>query len=209
MKGVILAIAPEAAIVDITHEIPPFEIMEAAYTIAQAYPYFPKGSIHVVVVDPGVGTSRRAILTEAAGQYFIAPDNGVLSMVYEVKPHRVRSITNEKLFRPAVSRTFHGRDIFAPCAAHLASGAKSTSYGKKINDYIQLGLMQPQQTGRRIWMGAVLKVDRFGNLITNFHIDRFPDLRTRSFEVSVGLRQALRFRRRHSASAAQENRALS
>src|SRR5579885_3526225 len=120
MKGVILAIAPRAAIVDITHEILPYDINEAAFVIAQAWRYFPKKTIHMVVVDPGVGSERRPILCEAGGQYFIAPDNGVLSMIYDSESHRVRAITNPKLMRKEVSRTFHGRDVFAPAAAHLA-----------------------------------------------------------------------------------------
>jgi S-adenosylmethionine hydrolase len=189
MKGVILGIAPECTIVDISHDIAPFEILDGAFTIAQTYPYFPKGSIHVVVVDPGVGTARRPILVEAAGQFFIGPDNGVFSMIYDGQSPRVRAITNQKMFLPSVSRTFHGRDVFAPAAAHLASGAKPAQFGKTIADYAQLGLMKPQQTSRRVWGGTILKVDRFGNLITNLHIDHFPDLRAKPFELSVGLRR--------------------
>jgi S-adenosylmethionine hydrolase len=191
MKGVILTIAPKATIVDITQDIEPFNILEGAFTLAQSYPYFPKGTIHVAVVDPGVGTSRRALLVEAAAQYFIGPDNGVFSMIYSAVPHRVRAITNCRYLLASVSQTFHGRDIFSPCAAHLASGAKPATYGKIIKDYIQLGLMRPNQTSRRAWSGTVLKVDRFGNLITNFHIDQFPSLRTSSFEVSIGLRRII------------------
>lgn len=189
MKGVILGIAPGTAIVDISHEVAPFDILEGAFTIAQAYRYFPKRSIHVVVVDPGVGTVRRPVLAEAAGQFFIAPDNGILSIIYSTESHRVRAITNEHLFRPDVSRTFHGRDVFAPCAAHLASGTAAAKFGKPISDYVQLGLMKPQQTSRRVWSGTVLKVDRFGNLITNLRLDEFPDVQRRPFELSVGLRR--------------------
>src|SRR5271166_828132 len=121
MKGVILGIAPRAQIVDISHEVPPFEINEGAFIIAEAYRYFAKKTVHVIVVDPGVGSERRPILAEMAGQYFIAPDNGVLSMIYarEAKK-KVRHITNEKYFLHPVSRTFHGRDVFSPVAAHLA-----------------------------------------------------------------------------------------
>src|SRR5690242_2549854 len=123
MKGVILGICPEAQIVDISHDITPFEIGEGAYMIAQAYRYFPKKTVHVVVVDPGVGTARRAVLMEAAGQYFVAPDNGVLAMVQSREEGaKFRVITNAKYFLKEVSTTFHGRDIFAPVAAHLAKG---------------------------------------------------------------------------------------
>ena len=122
MKGVILTICPQAQIVDISHDVTPFEIGGGAYAIAQAYRYFPRKTVHVVVVDPGVGTSRRPILMEAAGQYFVAPDNGALAAVYGREAHKIRLISNEKYFLKPVSRTFHGRDIFAPVAAHLASG---------------------------------------------------------------------------------------
>lgn len=188
MKGVIVGIQPEAAIIDISHDVRPFDIMDGAYTIAQAYRYFPKRAVHVIVVDPGVGTARRPILAQAGGQFFIAPDNGVLSMIYDREPkHKVRVITNELLFLPAASRTFHGRDIFAPSAAHLSKGVAPGRFGAVINDYVQLMLLKPRRTARRAWSGSVLKVDRFGNLITNFHIDEFPAVRTERFEMAVGL----------------------
>src|SRR5579862_7850948 len=122
MKGVILGIQPAAQVIDISHGIQPFEIADGAFTIAQAYRYFPKKTIHVVVIDPGVGSTRRPLLAEAAGQYFIAPDNGVLSMVFSSENAQVRHITNQRYFLKPVSRTFHGRDVFAPVAAHLSAG---------------------------------------------------------------------------------------
>ena len=192
MKGVIASICPTAQVIDITHEIRAFEISEGAFAVAQAYRYFPKKTIHVVVVDPGVGTARRPILVEAAGQYFIAPDNGVLSMVYGKEKAKIREITALKYFLKPVSRTFHGRDIFSPCAAHLAKGATPASLGKLIDDYLKITLDQPVRTGKRIWTGTILKVDRFGNLITNFHFDQFSALRTHAFEVAVGTRKLTR-----------------
>src|SRR5438128_6157753 len=122
MKGVILGICPGAQIVDISHEVTPYEIAEGAFVIAQAYRYFPKKTVHVVVVDPGVGTTRRPILLEAAGQYFVAPDNGVLSMAYAKEKFQVRLIASEKYFLKPVSRTFHVRHIVSPVAGHLAAG---------------------------------------------------------------------------------------
>src|SRR5262249_272784 len=116
MKGVILTIAPRARLVDICHLVSPSEIAEPAFVLAQAYIFFPKKPIQLVVVDPGVGTTRRPILAEAAGQYFVAPDNGVLGMVYGREKHRVREISQDRYFRRPVSRTFHGRDVFAPVA---------------------------------------------------------------------------------------------
>jgi len=186
MKGVILRLCPAAEVVDITHDIAPFEIAEAGFTVAQYYRYYPPGTIHVVVVDPGVGTSRRPILAQAARQYFLAPDNGVLSMVLARESHTVRHITAEEFFLKPVSDTFHGRDIFAPCAAELARGGRPGRFGKPIKDYMRSDFARPLRTGKRFWTGAVLKVDRFGNLITNFHIDEFPSLKERPFQLAAG-----------------------
>jgi hypothetical protein len=187
MKGVILNILPTAEIVDITHEVTAFEVTEAAFLIAQAYPYFPGRTVHVVVVDPGVGTARRPILVEAAGQFFIGPDNGVLSMVYSRQKHKARHITAVKYFLPNVSSTFHGRDIFAPVAAHLRKGVRPSQFGKLIKDHLRTSFEKPVRTGKRFWSGTVLKVDHFGNLITNFRADEFPELATSPFEMRVGL----------------------
>ena len=118
MKGVILRICPAARLVDLSHEVQAFEVTDGAFVISQAYRYFPKKTIHVVVVDPGVGTARRPLLMEAGGQYFIGPDNGVFSMVFTREKAKVREITSEKFFLKPVSRTFHGRDVFAPAADH-------------------------------------------------------------------------------------------
>jgi len=187
MKGVILGILPTAEIVDITHEITPFQIPEAAFTIAQAYPFFSKRTVHVVVVDPGVGTSRRPLLVEAAGQFFIAPDNGVLSMIFSREPHKTRHITAKKYFREPVSNTFHGRDIFSPVAAHLRRGVPPSKFGRLVKDHLRSTFEQPVRTGRRCWSGAVLKIDRFGNLITNFRLSDFPTLPERPFELMAGV----------------------
>src|SRR5258708_34384071 len=146
MKGVILRIAPRVQIVDITHDVQPFEILEGAFVIEQAYRYFPKRTIHVIVVDPGVGSQRRPILAEMAGQYFISPDNGILSLIYgrETKK-RVRHITNEKYFLHPVSQTFHGRDVFAPGAAHLGSGGPPAGFGKTITNLPKSSTHKPAQ----------------------------------------------------------------
>jgi hypothetical protein len=180
MKGVVLGICPEARIVDLAHEVPAYEIPDAAFLLHQSWPYFPKGTIHVVVVDPGVGSARRPILVEAAGHRFIGPDNGVFSMLAAPK---VRHITAERYFRHPISRTFHGRDIFAPAAAHLAAGITPAKLGPLIHDHIRLTFHEPVRTGRRVWTGAVLHIDRFGNLITNLAAAEFPA----DAELSVGL----------------------
>src|SRR5580693_4007821 len=176
MKGVILSICPRAQIVDICHDVTPFQIAEGAYVIAQAYDCFPKKTVHLVVVDPGVGTARRPILVEAAGQYFVGPDNGVLSMVYSSGKHKVRLISNDLYFRQPVSATFHGRDIFAPVAAHVAAGIPPSRMGKPIDDYLRPEFAKPRRSGERTWSGSVLKIDRFGNVVTNFHVRDFPEL---------------------------------
>ena len=186
MKGVILGICPEARIVDVSHEVQPFESQEGAFVISQAYPYFPEKTVHVAVVDPGVGSARRPILVEAAGQYFIGPDNGVLAMVYAGVEHKVREITATKYFLHPVSHTFHGRDIFAPSAAHLANGAKPSSFGSSIDNHLKPSFTEPQRTSKRQWSGTVLHIDRFGNLVTNFTISDFAAVRAKPFELAIG-----------------------
>jgi S-adenosylmethionine hydrolase len=188
MKGVILGICPGAAVVDITHEVTPYEIAEGAFLLAQAYPHFPPRTVHVVVVDPGVGTSRRPVLAEAAGQFFIAPDNGVLSMVYGREDKvKVRAITAERYFRKPVSRTFHGRDVFAPSAAHVAAGVAPARFGKLVQDYLRRDdFGRPARTGKHVWTGAVLHIDHFGNVVTNVRMEDAPGMGERPFEMRVG-----------------------
>lgn len=157
MKGVVLGICSGAQIVDISHEITPFAIGQGAFLIAQSYRCFPPGAVHLVVVDPGVGSDRRAMVLEAAGQYFVGPDNGVFSLVMSREKYTARAIANSRYFRHPVSQTFHGRDIFAPVAAHIAAGVPAADIGDVIEDPVLLDLTQPQ----------VLHIDRFGNVITN------------------------------------------
>ncbi|MCZ2078255.1 MAG: SAM-dependent chlorinase/fluorinase [Bryobacteraceae bacterium] len=192
MKGVLLSIAPQAQLVDITHNLNPFEISEGAFVIGQAYRYFPKNTVHLVVIDPGVGTARRPILVQAGGQFFVAPDNGVLSMVYSREKPKVRAVTADKFFLKPVSHTFHGRDVFSPVAAHTARGTPPAAFGKLIKDYLRLDLETPSRTGKRVWTGTILKIDHFGNLITNFRMEEFEDIQTRRFEMAVGTRRLWR-----------------
>ena len=188
MKGVVAGIAPQARVIDITHDIAPYNVTEAAFVIAEAWSYFPKGTIHVVVVDPGVGSSRRPILAAAGGHFFIAPDNGVLSQVLHAVAHKVRLISNPKFMRREISRTFHGRDIFAPAAAHLAKGAKPAAFGKLIQDYVRSWSAAPVPKGKDSWRGTILKVDHFGNLITNFAARDFVGITARPFELRAGVK---------------------
>ncbi len=186
MKGVIAKICPQAQMVDISHEVPAYAIAEGAYLIAQAYRYFPKKTVHLIVVDPGVGSSRRPIVAEAAGQYFVAPDNGVLGMIYAREKHKVRVISNDRYFLKPVSRTFHGRDIFSPAAAQIAAGLKPDRLGKRIGDYVRPEFAKPRAGGPGVWKGSVLKVDHFGNIVTNFHASEFPRLAAGKFSLRLG-----------------------
>ncbi|HLH38752.1 MAG TPA: SAM-dependent chlorinase/fluorinase [Bryobacteraceae bacterium] len=185
MKGVILSIAPRATIVDISHEIAPQNVNEGAFVIGQAWKYFPQKTVHVVVVDPGVGSARRAILCQAGGQFFIAPDNGVLSMIYDAAKPAVREISNARVMRKEISKTFHGRDVFAPAAAHLARGLAPARFGRPIADFIRLEALKPRPVSRNVWRGVILKVDHFGNLITNFSIDDFAEVKTAPMELRI------------------------
>lgn len=189
MKGVILGICPNAELVDITHELRPFDVTEAAFTFGEAWPWFPKGTVHVAIVDPGVGSSRRPILAEAAGQFFIGPDNGILTSALSAPKAKARAITASKYFLPQVSATFHGRDVFAPCAAHLAAGVRPAAFGKPVIDALRLKLDKPSQTSKRQWTGTILKIDRFGNVITNFRLSDFPWIATNPFVFTVGFEQ--------------------
>lgn len=193
MKGVIVDIVPEAQIVDITHAVQAYDVLDGALAIAQAYSYFPTGTVHMVVVDPGVGTTRRPILASSDGYHFVAPDNGVLSMVYarEERIH-VRHITSDHYFRQPVSHTFHGRDVFAPVAAYLGKMVDSHKFGDEIEDYVRFAAPRPKPAGENRLRGVILKVDRFGNLITNITPQDAPALfaaKPSPFKVVVGSKE--------------------
>jgi len=192
MKGVIVSIAPRARIIDITHQVNPFAIAQGGFLLAAAAGYFPPKTIHVAVVDPGVGTSRRPLLVEAGGQYFVAPDNGLLSMIYERGKCKVRAVTARRYMLGRVSTTFHGRDIFAPVAAHLAAGVSPARFGPRIEDYLRSTFHKPVRTGKRVWTGAILHVDHFGNLITNFPAGEFAHLAEHPFAMHVGFERVTR-----------------
>jgi len=176
MKGVILSINSAAQIIDITHEISPQDIMSASFTLRACYVNFPKKTIFVTVVDPGVGSSRKAILVETKDYFFIAPDNGLLSFVFNEKENfRVSELSNEQFFRKPVSRTFHGRDIFAPCAAHLSKGVNSNEFGKETYDYVRFAENKPRNIGKIEIEAEIIYIDRFGNLITNLRKEEAPE----------------------------------
>src|SRR2546422_1981680 len=172
MKGVALGICPDATLVDITHEIPAHDVLGGALELAAAYKYFPAGTVFVAVVDPGVGSSRRGIAAEAGDSRFVAPDNGLLTLVFrETPPKRVVELSERRYARPTVSRTFEGRDRFAPAAAWLAKGVDLGALGRSAGSLHRLEVPKPTvEAGSGTVLGEVLRVDRFGNLITN--IDR-------------------------------------
>ena len=174
LKGVILKINPDVQIVDITHGVTPFDLLDGATAIANAYSYFPPRTIHVVVVAPGVGTDRRPLIVSGQNQYFLAPDNGVLSGVFEKEQNfLVRHLTAEHYFLHPVSKTFHGRDVFAPVAAWLSKNWQPGSMGEEISDFKRFALPRPKEADGLL-KGVVLKVDAFGNLITNFREEDLP-----------------------------------
>jgi S-adenosylmethionine hydrolase len=176
VKGVIFKINPQAQIIDVTNEISPQDIWEAAFALKSAYNYFPKGTVHLAVVDPGVGSSRRPIIAVTESYYFVGPDNGLFSLVYqEAERLRVHHITASHYFLPNPGPTFHGRDIFAPVAAWLAKGIPSGNFGEEITDYIKLNVPAPKTTATGI-EGHVIHVDRFGNLITNITFKNIQSL---------------------------------
>ena len=193
MKGVILDIVPEAQIIDICHSVQAFDVLDGALTISQAYSYFPTRTVHVVVIDPGVGTARRPILASSDKYHFVAPDNGVLSMVYarEERMH-VRHITSQHYFLQPVSNTFHARDIFSPVAAFLAKEVDSLKFGDEVEDYVRFSAPKPKAVDENRLRGVVLKVDRFGNLITNVTPQDAPKLfegAAQAFKIVVGSRE--------------------
>lgn len=188
MKGVILKINPDVTIVDISHNVTAYDLLDGALTIGSAYSYFPPKTVHVVVVDPGVGTERRPLLVSAQSQYFIAPDNGVLSVIYEREGNAVvRHANVEHYYLSPLSKTFHGRDVFAPVAAWLTKGWQTASMGDEIADYKKFSMPKPKAADGGL-KGVVLRVDAFGNLITNFRAEHLAAnaQENGNFQMQVG-----------------------
>lgn len=187
MKGVVLNICPEATLVDISHEIPAHDVLTAALELAAAYRYFPAGSVFLVVVDPGVGSDRRGVAADAGDYRFVAPDNGVLTAVLgEQPPRRVVELTERRYARPTVSRTFEGRDRFAPAAAWIAKGVQLSALGRPLRDYRVLDIPAPELADDRL-VGQVLRIDRFGNVVSNIDRKAFESVAQRgSIQIEVG-----------------------
>jgi S-adenosylmethionine hydrolase len=206
MKGVIAGINPSARVIDLTHSIPAFDVVQAAFRLRQAYPYFPKGTVHVAIVDPGVGGERRIVAMESDGHLFLAPDNGTLAVVKEERGcAELVSVTEPRFFLTEVSASFHGRDIFAPVAAHLAAGAALSDLGPPAAALEPLQFPRPAFNADGSLEGAVLWADHFGNLVTNLPrallSQRFSELDAR---VEVVGQRIERIRRTYSDAAAGE-----
>ncbi len=207
MRGVILGVNPGAVVVDICNAVNSFDVLDGALTIAEAYNYFPVDTVHMVVVDPGVGSARRPLLVRTGRHFFVAPDNGVLSLVMDREERiSVRHITAEHFFLQPVSGTFHGRDVFAPCAGWLSKGVEAEKFGEEIEDYVRFALPQPKSVAAGVMKGAVLKVDKFGNLITNFSMANAAALFAAGARVriTVGQATATAIRGNYSEGAAGE-----
>ncbi|SPE50039.1 conserved hypothetical protein [Verrucomicrobia bacterium] len=191
MKGVILGLCPKAVVVDITHDLLPGDIRSGAFALAASYRYFPKGTVHVAVVDPGVGSSRLAIAVETADYLFVGPDNGVLSFALaREKIKAVRRLENKKCFLQPVSSTFHGRDVFAPVAARLCCGLAIQKLGPVHRDLVRLSWPEPS-VGKAELRGTIVYVDRFGNLITNLREDLLRNLAASSMRIRAGRASAI------------------
>jgi S-adenosylmethionine hydrolase len=187
MKGVILNICPDATLVDITHEVPAHDVLDGSLQLAGAARYFPAGTIFLAVVDPGVGSVRRGIAAEAGDYRFVAPDNGVLtSVLREWAPKKLVELTDRRYARPTVSRTFEGRDRFAPAAAWLAKGTQLTALGRPASDYHRLDIPVAAVDESSV-AGVVLRIDRFGNVVTNIDRKTFESVaKSGSMEVTAG-----------------------
>lgn len=190
VKGVIKRINPEAEVVDVTHEVEPFDLLEAAFALMNSYVYFPKGSIHLVVVDPGVGSQRQPLLIESEDFFFVGPDNGLFSLVYDNE--RIKEIiilSNRKYFLAELSSTFHARDIFAPVAAYLSLRVDANEFGSSAKECIKFTIPQPKQT-RQGLVGEIIHVDKFGNLVTNVGAELLRNKRVAG--ITMGRRQIKR-----------------
>ena len=177
MKGVILSLNPDATIIDITHEIPPQDIQAAAFNLLSCYADFPAGTIHVAVVDPGVGSNRHALMIECTNQFFVGPDNGLFSWIIEREGNgSAWQITKEQFFRKPVCSTFHGRDVFAPVAAALSTGTPPKDFGPPLENLVTLASLSPRTTADAI-EGSIIHIDRFGNCVTNFTAEHIKEER--------------------------------
>ncbi|MCD6450766.1 MAG: SAM-dependent chlorinase/fluorinase [Acidobacteria bacterium] len=188
MKGVILGINPSLRLVDITHNIPPHDIYQASYLLSCYYRYFPPGTVHLVVVDPGVGGKRKPIIAVTGSYYFVLPDNGLLSFISAREKVRAFEIRKEKYLITPRGTTFQGRDVFAPAAAHLASGVSPRLFGPKISDFVEFSLPKVEVMGD-VLIGEVIHIDRFGNVVTNIDLSFFKRYVKKFIAIEVNKRK--------------------
>jgi S-adenosylmethionine hydrolase len=187
MKGVILGLNPEVALVDLTHDLPPQDVMAGALVLAASAPFFPAGTIHLAVVDPGVGSHRRALAARCRGHFWVGPDNGLFHLIFRQSPDlKIVSLKEAEYFLTPVSDTFHGRDIFAPVAAHLSLGVELSRFGPAMTDPVSLEIPEPAFGPAEV-KGEIIYVDRFGNLVSNLPaLDLKEWLGGRRFSLQVG-----------------------
>lgn len=188
VKGVLLTLAPKATIVDVTHEIEPFNVTHGAFVLRQVLPWFPPTSVHLAVVDPGVGSDRRILMGQYAGQWVVAPDNGLLTFLHrDLAIESLRVVEERTFFHPSISSTFHGRDIMAPVAAHLANGVRPRVFGRTTDRLELLPVAHRAEVVGHSLRGSVLYVDRFGTMITNVRQEQLsaPRVHDREWEVRV------------------------
>ncbi len=209
LKGVILGLNPEARLVDLTHDIPPQDILAGAFVLAEAAPYFPPGAIHLAVVDPGVGSARRGLAARCRGRFWVGPDNGLLRLAWGESPDlSIVSLENPAFFRPEVAATFHGRDVFAPVAAHLSLGVALEQLGPAVTDPVPLPVAAPTFSADAA-RGEIIYVDRFGNLVANLPAGPLLDwLAGQEFHLEVGPLRLTRLARTYADAPPGEFLAL-
>ncbi len=195
MKGVLWSIQPDCRIVDLCHTVPPHDVFTGAFTLYRTFRDFPSRTIHVCVVDPGVGGPRRALLVITGDHYFIGPDNGIFSFIYKYGDlSRVLEITADHYFRRPTSQTFHGRDVFAPVAAWLSKGIDSSRFGEEISDYLTISVPEDKLAGDNLIQGEICSIDHFGNMITNIRHRTLEQLSAKTgkstFKVLIAGREA-------------------
>jgi S-adenosyl-L-methionine hydrolase (adenosine-forming) len=201
MKGVMLSVNPDIKFVDISNLVPPQDIFTGAFTLSKAWSYFPPGTIHLAIIDPGVGAARKALVVSAGAHYFVAPDNGILTYVFDEHPSfEAYEITADHYYRKPVSATFHGRDVFAPIAAWISRGIPLHQLGVELRDPFRLQLPALQRVKDTLIQGQILAVDQFGNLITNLKPSDVP----RPFKILAGHREITSVRKTYSEGAPGE-----
>lgn len=201
MKGVLLGMEERIRVVDLTHAVPPGRVEIGAFLLLAAYRHFPPGTVHVAVVDPGVGSSRRAVVVEAAGQFFVGPDNGLFSYVLEREPEaRVREVAAGRFALRPSSTTFHGRDLFAPVGGSLARGVRGEDIGPVIHDPVRLPALRPSRSEEGVLLGRILHVDHFGNCVTSIAREDLGAAKT-AIRLRVGSREIADVRSHYAGAA--------